>query len=397
VTKAGFMTGPTEHQELPYLGYEDLPLVADRGVGWAKLRDAGPVVRGDGWYYLTQRDDVLAALRNPEIFSSKKAFDGLGSALPLVPLAFDPPEHTRFRRILHPFFSPHTLGMILPSMQAQAIDIIDAIAEGDRCEVMADLATPYPSQVFLTLFGLPLADREKLIHWKDAIIELGMIDDLDGADLTPAVELFAYLTEAVAEHRRNPTDDILSQVLAGDDPLDDNEALGLGYVFVLAGLDTVTSAIGATMLELARRPTLRAELRDDPDQVAVFVEEMVRLEPAAPVVPRVTTEAVTVAGVTLPEGARVRLCLGAINRDGSDVTSGDDLVMDGKVHKHWGFGGGPHRCLGAHLARMELKLVVSEWLKWIPEFELAPGYQPEIDWPSPTNTLVELPLRFTRR
>jgi cytochrome P450 len=121
---------------------------------------------------------------------------------------------------------------------------------------------------------------------------------------------------------------------------------------------------------------------------------MIRLEPAAPIVGRVTTRAVTVAGVDLPAGAEVRLCVGAINRDRSDEQSGDDLVLDGKLHKHWGFGGGPHRCLGSHLARMELKLVVTEWLARIPDFELAPGYVPEITWPSATCSLPELPLRI---
>ncbi|MGD9516402.1 cytochrome P450, partial [Mycolicibacterium sp.] len=104
-----------------------------------------------------------------------------------------------------------------------------------------------------------------------------------------------------------------------------------------------------------------------------------------------------VAGVTLPKGAEVRLCLGAINRDGADEHSGDDFVLDGKLHKHWGFGGGPHRCLGSHLARMELRLVVTEWLSRIPDFELAPGYVPEITWPSATCTLPTLPLILTSK
>ena len=103
-------------------------MAADRGAGWAKLRDLGPVLRGDGWYYLTNREDVLAALRNPEVFSSTRAFDEMVSAVPLVPLAFDPPEHTRYRRILHPFFSPQALGEVLPSLQAQAAEIIAEIA-----------------------------------------------------------------------------------------------------------------------------------------------------------------------------------------------------------------------------------------------------------------------------
>lgn len=398
------MTETHEAPDLPHVLYGDLPMAHDRGTGWATLRELGPVLHGDGWYYLTRRDDVLAALRNPEIFSSRIAYDDMISPVPLVPLGFDPPDHTRYRHILHPFFSPQTLSALLPSLQAQAIDIIEGIAgraraseaTGDvhQCEVMAELATPYPSQVFLTLFGLPLEDRQRLIAWKDAIIAFSLATDPSSVDLTPAMELYTYLTEAVALQRDQPCDGVLSHLLRGDDPLTDSEAVGLSLVFVLAGLDTVTATIGATMLELARRPRLRASLIDDPDGVGAFVEEMIRLEPAAPIVGRVTTQAVTVAGVTLPAGSEVRLCLGAINRDGSDAQSIDDLVLDGKLHKHWGFGGGPHRCLGAHLARMELKLVVTEWLSRIPEFELAPGYVPEITWPSATCSLPTLPLRI---
>lgn len=377
---------------LPHVRYEDLPMTRDRGVGWAALRELGPVVWGDGWYYLTHREDVLDALRNPAVFSSGIAYDDMISPVPLVPLGFDPPEHTRYRRILHQFFSPQTLNALLPSLQAQAVDIIDGIAEQDTCEVMTELATPYPSQVFLTLFGLPLEDRDRLVGWKDAIIAFSLTDDPSSVDLTPAVEMFTYLTEAVAQQRNQRRPGILSDLLHAEEPLTDDEAVGLSMVFVLAGLDTVTSTIGATMAELARRPELRAALRDDPDAVAVFVEEMIRLEPAAPIVGRVTTEPVTVAGVTLPAGADVRLCIAAINRDGSDEHSVNDFVLDGKLHKHWGFGGGPHRCLGSHLARMELKLVVTEWLARIPDFRLEPSYVPEITWPSPTCTLPRLPL-----
>jgi cytochrome P450 len=387
----------TDPQTLPHVLYEDLPMAADRGAGWAKLRGLGPVLQGDGWYYLTNRDDVLAALRNPEVFSSTRAFDQMVSHVPLVPLAFDPPEHTRYRRILHPFFSPQALATVLPTLQSQAGEIIAEIAQRDECEVMADLAVPYPSQVFLTLFGLPLEDRDRLIAWKDAIIDLGLERDPDKVDLVPAAQLFGYLSEAVDAQRLNRREGILSTLLHGDDGLTDAEALGLSFVFILAGLDTVTSAIGTTMLELARHRDLCDDLRRNPSSVPAFVEEMIRLEPAAPVVGRITTEPVTVAGITLPEGSEVRLCLGAINRDGSDATSGDDLVMDGKLHKHWGFGGGPHRCLGSHLARMELTIVVSEWLKRITEFDVAPGFRPEIKWPSATCSLPELPLRIHAR
>jgi cytochrome P450 len=112
------------------------------------------------------------------------------------------------------------------------------------------------------------------------------------------------------------------------------------------------------------------------------------------VAPRVLTETVEVGGMTLPKGSSVFLCMALINRDGSDSISTDELTLDGKVHRHWGFGGGPHRCLGSHLARMELTVIVDEWLKRVPKFELEPDYKPEIKFPSKTFALKELPLRI---
>src|ERR1700738_629750 len=150
----------TEHQSLTEtygvaeLAWAGLPMAADRGIGWKALCDAGPVVFMDDWFYLTRREDVLAVQRNPELLHSDKAFDMLGSPLPLVPISFDPPEHTRFRKILQPFFSPHTLKEMLPSLQQQAIEVMEQVAAQGECEVVADVAIPYPSQVFLTLFGL---------------------------------------------------------------------------------------------------------------------------------------------------------------------------------------------------------------------------------------------------
>jgi cytochrome P450 len=379
---------------VPELEWATLPMAADRGRGWKVLRDAGPVVSMDGWYYLTRRDDVLTALRDPGRFSSKKAFDVLGSPLPLVPISFDPPEHTRFRKILQPFFSPHTLKDMLPSLQSQAIDIIDGAAAKGECDVMADIAIPYPSQVFLTLFGLSLDDRDRLIAWKDNVIALSELPSMEGADLTPALELVAYVSEAINERRQNPGSDLLSKVLTGDDALDDAEAIGLSFLFVLAGLDTVTSSMGFAMLELARNTELRRTLCEHPEEIKVFVEEIVRLEPPAPILPRVTTEEVSIGGVTLRANTPVRLCLAAINRDDSDSISANDVVMDGKVHPHWGFGGGPHRCLGSHLARMELTLIVEEWLKRVPDFELATDGIPEIVFPANTFGLRTLLLRY---
>lgn len=384
--------GQADAFHLPRLEFSTLPMTADRGVGWKTLRDAGPVVFMNGWYYLTRREDVLAALRNPKVFSSRRALQPPGSALPVVPLAFDPPEHTRYRKILQPFFSPHALSKSLPALRAHAVEMIDALAARGECEAMADLAIPYPFQVFLALYGMPLEDRDRLIAWKDSVIGVSGLPHPTEDDLVAARELFTYLSDMINERKQNPGPDMLSQVLAED--LEVIEVLGMTHLLILAGLETVTAAIGFSLLELARRPQLRAALRGNAKQIRVFIEEIVRLEPSAPVAPRVTTKTVTVGGMTLPAGSPVRLCMAAINRDGTDATSTDDLVMDGKVHRHWGFGGGPHRCLGSHLARLELTVVVDEWLNRIPEFDLASDYTPEIRFPAKTFALKELPLHF---
>jgi cytochrome P450 len=376
---------------LPRLEYSKLPLAEDRGVGWKTLRDAGPVVFMNGFYYLTRREDVLAALRNPKVFSSRLALQPPGYPLPVLPLAFDPPEHTRYRKILQPFFSPHALSKSRPVLERHAADMIAAFAARGECEVMADFARLYPFQAFLDLYGLPLEDRDLLIGWKDAVVGDG---DLSQADLDQGYKLLDYLAAAIQQRRQNPGTDMLSQVITSDGDFNDLELLGMSHLLILAGLDTVTAAIGFSIFELARRPELRQALRDNPKQIRVFVEEIVRLEPSAPVAPRVTTEIVNVGGMTLPKGTPVRLCMAAINRDGTDNMSTDELTMDGKVHRHWGFGGGPHRCLGSHLGRIELTVVVAEWLKQIPDFELPADYRPEIAFPSKTFALRSVPLRW---
>jgi cytochrome P450 len=377
---------------LPRLDFYSLPMATDRADGWKTLRDAGPVVFMNGCYHLTRREDVLAALRNPKVFSSRLALQPPGY-LPVVPLAFDPPEHTRYRKFLQPYFSPHALSKSRPVLERHAAEMIGAFAGRGECDAVADFANLYPFQVFLDLYGLPLEDRDRLIDWKNALNTDKPV--LGQADLDKAQALFEYLTDAIQQRRRSPGSDMLSKVMTGDGDFTDLELLGMSHLLILAGLDTVTAAIGFSLFELARRPELRTKLRDNPRDTRVFIEEIVRLEPSAPVAPRVTTEYVEVGGMTLPPGSQVRLCMAAINRDGSDKVSTDHLVLDGKVHRHWGFGGGPHRCLGSHLARIELTVIVGEWLKQIPDFELAPDYTPEISFPSKTFALKELPLSWS--
>ena len=291
---------------------------------------------------------------------------------------------TRYRKILQPYFSPAALSKSRPVMERHAAEMIGVLAGGNECEAMADFARLYPFQVFMDLYGLPLEDRDRVIAWKDAAV----------AGKPEGFELLAYFTDAIQQRRQSPGSDLLSQVMTGPGDLTDLELLGMSHLLILSGLDTVAAAIGFSLFELARRPQLRTELRDKPEHIRVFIEEIVRLEPSAPLAARVTTDFVKAGGMTLPPGTPVRLCTAAINRDGSDATSTDELVMDAKVHRHWGFGGGVHRCLGSHLARIELTVIVKEWLKQIRDFELPAGYTPDIEFPSKSFALKSLPLSW---
>ncbi len=376
---------------LPRLEFDKLPMDTDRGLGWKILRDAGPVVFMNGHYYLTRREDVLSALRNPKVFSST-ILQPPAHPLPVLPLAYDPPEHTRYRKILQPFFSPHALSKSRPVLERHAAEMIGTLARQGKCEAMADFARLYPFQVFLDLYGLPLEDRDRLIGWKNAVVADKPL--LSQAEIDQGFLLLEYLADVIAQRRQNPGSDMLSQVMASDGDFSDLELLGMSHLLILAGLDTVTAAMGFSLFELARRPPLRDALRDNPRQIRVFIEEIVRLEPSAPVAPRITTQYVEVGGMTLPPGTSVRLFMAAVNRDDNDAMSTNELVMDGKVHRHWGFGGGPHRCLGSHLARIELTVIVAEWLKQIPDFELPPDYAPEINFPSHSFALKALPLHW---
>ncbi len=369
---------------LPRLEHSTLPMATDRGVGWKTLRDAGPVVFMNGAYYLTRREDVLTALCKPNLFSAQLALQPPGSPVPVLPSASDPPEHTRYRKILQPYFSPQAFRKSRPMLERHATEMIAALAGRNECEAMADFARLYPYQVFLDLYGLPLEVRDSVIGLKDAMV----------AGTSDGHELLVYFSDAIQQRRQNPGSDLLSQVMTGPGDLSDLELLGMTQLLVVSGLDTVAAAIGFSLFELARRPQLRRLLHDNPEQIRVFIEEIVRLEPSAPAAARVTTDFVEVGGMTLPPGTRVVLCTAAINRDGSDATSTDELIMDGKMHRHWGFGGGPHRCLGSHLARIELNIIVDEWLRQIPDFELPPGYTPEIKFPSKSFALKSLPLSW---
>jgi cytochrome P450 len=377
----------------------DLPFATDRSRAWRELREAGEAVTSGEEIVLTSASAVEFAAKKPEIFSSARAFDRLGSPVPLVPIAIDPPDHTRFRRMLDPFFSPRKMAEREPELRRQAGELIDAIVARGDCDVVTDLATPFPSQVFLTLFGLPMSDRDRLVQWKDSILEF---TDPSSAEATPevlahAMELFTYLTEHIAERRADTTgSDMLTQLMQNteDGGMSDNEILGLCFMFVLAGLDTVTSAVGFSLAKLAGDADLRRRISSDFSLIPAFIEDMLRVDGPVPFAPRVTTEEVEVAGKVVPKDTTVMLSYGSADRDPSRYEDADNVHLDSKA-VHFAFGRGPHRCLGSHLARLELRLILEEWHTRIAEYTLVDDKEPQMPWPTGTMALKSVPLKFS--
>ncbi|WP_235948350.1 cytochrome P450 [Candidatus Frankia alpina] len=209
--------------------------------------------------------------------------------------------------------------------------------------------------------------------------------------------MFTYLSELVAARRGVPGPDVLSELLCleGPDALTDAEVIGLCFLFVLAGLDTVTDALGFGMERLARNPDRRQEIIDDPALVPAAVEELLRLDPPAPFVPRITTAETELGGRTLPAGTRVTAYIAAVNRDEARYPDPYGVDFQRGDNPHASFGVGVHRCLGSHLARLEMRLVYEEWHRLIPHYDIAPGFSPAVKFPRGTVGLEALPLALT--
>jgi len=384
---------------LPKVATDSLPMPEARDDAWRSV-DSHPLLEVEDGYAATRRDLVELMLKNPSVFSSKKAFDVLASPVPLVPIAFDPPEQTRYRRILQPVFSPRVIKPLEPDLRKQVIELIEPIAQRGECEFVSELAAVFPTQVFLTLFGFPLDMRDQFIEWKNAVLNLSAasgqtsVDEAAQEGMVKAAELFMYLSELIGKRRGVPGGDVLSQVLNLEpaDALSDEEAIGLCFLFVLAGLDTVTDSLGMGMQRLAQNPGRRREIVEDPSVIPAATEELLRLDPPAPFVPRVTTEETRLAGHILPEDSRITAYLAVANRDEAVFPHPYEIDFHRSENPHVSFGMGPHRCLGSHLARLEMQIFYDEWHKRIPNYHITPGTTPRVHWPRGTTGLESLHL-----
>jgi cytochrome P450 len=356
----------------------DDPLPAYR-----QLREQCPVARssfGDNFSVTISRyEDVVWAMRHPEVFSSADAVH-VGNERPMIPLQVDPPEHAGYRRLLDPEFAPKKMAELEDDARILVNRIIDTFADQGRCDFHEDFATPLPSTIFLRLMGMAQDDLPIFLRWRDNIIrpdvELGDFEGAARIRQETGQEMYSYFGEAMDARLTSPDTGLLSRLLSAEiegHRLSREELLDICYLLILGGLDTVTATLDCAIRHLATHPELRQRLIDDPSTSAAVVEEMLRIETPVMVILRTVKEDIEFGGVALQGGDGVVLVLGAANSDDGEFKDPEGADFDRERNRHLAFGGGPHRCLGSHLARLELRVALEEFHRRIPNYRIEEG------------------------
>lgn len=372
---------------------------ADPQPFWSRLRSIGPVVPGlFGNVQVVGRKEVEFALQNPQIFSSAMDAVDLGQKRPLIPLQVDPPDHVKYRRLLDPIFAPREMARIEGDVTELVNNLIDGFVDRGECEFGAEFAIPLPSAVFLKMMGMPVSDLEMFLEMKDGIIRP------HGADLheirenqkRSAERIDDYFASALKEREAERRDDLMSRFLDAEiagEKLSEDEILGMCFLLLLAGLDTVTDTLECDFAYLARHDDARRAIVGDPDLIPSAVEELLRWETPVTALGRVAAVDTEVAGCPITKGTKVGIALGAANTDDAAVPGAGEVDLGRSPNRHLAFGGGVHRCLGSHLARMELRVALREWHRRIPEYHIPAGT--ELVYTPGLRQIERLPLVFT--
>ncbi len=303
-------------------GEPDPELTAHPQPAFKLLRDAGPAVdMGDGGMVIVGGDaEVRHVLTHPEIFSSGIDAVAIGQVRPLIPLQIDPPHHRNFRKLLDPIFAPRQVALLEDRTRALVRDLIAAVVDDGACNFHDAVAEPLPTTVFLQLLGLPVERAREFIDLKDGIIRPPVTTNEERVEYTAQVgqQIYAVLQEAIDQRLAQRSDDFLSMFLDAEvdgHRLTPEDVLDIGYLFFLAGLDTVTASLDCMLSYLAQHPDQRRRLVDDPSLIPHAVEEMLRWETPVQGVIRITTEDTEIGGCPVGKGRVVSVVLGSANTD----------------------------------------------------------------------------------
>ena len=346
---------------------------------FAWLRTNDPVHRhdepdGPGFWAITRFDDVKAVGRDAATFSSSPTImladpdpgDGFGSGDHVMMLMADPPVHTRMRRLLSREFTPRAARALRPRIGELATQIVDAVVERGSCDLVPDLAGAMPSFVIADILGLPLEDGRSLYHHTETIHSSEEVVSHEARQAAVG-EMFAYSQKVWAEKRSQPTDDLASLLANGEiagQPLDEIDFFLWFLLLIDAGGDTTRNLVGGGMHALFEHPGELDRLRRDVDGLLPSaIEELLRWVSPVVYMRRTATTDTELAGTEISAGDKVVMYYGSANRDPACVEGPDRLDVGRADNPHVAFGGGgPHFCLGAHLARIEIEALLREML-----------------------------------
>lgn len=331
-----------------------------------------PVRKGGTWIP-TKAADLRTILQDPETFSSKgfTSFSmALGETWDLIPIELDPPEHSKFRAVLNPLFSPKRLASMEEKAHQRAAVLIDGFRGNGECNFVMDFAREYPTVLFLDLMGLPQSDLGVLMEW-----ERDIFDSFDPRERIAALRgLTDYIRDLIRERRKAPKEDFVSfavGVQVDGRSLTDDEVLGMCSLVFTAGLDTVVSSSGWMFRHLAEHPEQQAWLRADKARIPAALEELFRLYSVV-VTQRTVTRDTEAAGVVMKAGDYVTCHTLLGSRDPAEFEQPNVAVLDRAPNRHFAFSYGVHRCIGATLAKLELRVAMEEFFNRIPTFRMKP-------------------------
>ncbi|MEV5545932.1 cytochrome P450 [Streptomyces sp. NPDC052309] len=352
---------------------------------YEELRKTPVYHEDDGPYVISTYYEIRSLLHDPRISSdarnltsaTRDPLAGPGQedmALPPSFLRLDPPEHDRLRRMTNRHFgpphSPHRVDGMRAELHGIVSGLIDDIGDPGRIDLVEQFSYPFPVTVICRLLGVPREDEARFHAWADTIAaSLDPDPDADPAERgrgahDARTQLGMYLAGLIEERRRNPGDDMLSELATAKGPdgtMSTMELLSTAALLLIAGHETTVNLVTNGMLTLLRHPEVLRRLRADPRLAVPVVEELLRFEPPVQLLPQRTTLAdVEVHGVTIPKGASLWLVLASGNRDPRRFGDPDRFDPDREDIQHLGFGSGIHSCFGAPLARLEAQLALSE-------------------------------------